>query len=669
MSAALSGRIRHLWRRLSNLDRAAAILALLCGLVWLGKLAGKQPPLAGLIQLLFFLAAGATAVFHLIQGRGRLLWSLRNRLVVAYLFIAVVPVLLLGTMGWLSARIVYKQFAAHLLQNDLQSRVERLRGLAGEILASLPAQREVAAPGAAGELAGSPAVQAVLTFARAEFPGLALDTALGPKVLSRNAGQRAARFAGLVQSGAEVWLVGAEAKGGRTVSLSVPLTAELLDTLIPDIGPVQVSITRPPTDRDSPNMVTSLGDLNFVSLKQIRARGRSAAPRAHWLDFEVTGIPKFRAILLPPDGAEPSDSTLLGFADTRASVLNRRLFTLPGELGKVYVQGLIALGIIFLVLEVAALRIGVKLTQTITRAVDDLYGATQHVQTGDFSHRVRVQSRDQLGVLGDSFNTMTSSINALVAEQRQRQRLENELSIAREVQSQLFPQKLPEMPGVQLAALCRAARMVSGDYYDFVQVGSNLLGMAIADISGKGISAALLMASLQAAFRSQLVLGGTPATNTAELVSRLNRHLFLNTSDDRYATLFYAVYDAATHTLHYTNAGHLPPFLVSGEQVRKLEEGGMVVGLFDECAYEQGSIRVEPGSLLVAYSDGMTEPENVYGEQFGAKRLVEEVLRYRSAAPQGLAERLLAAAEEWGQSPEQADDMTVVVARLGVRNP
>jgi sigma-B regulation protein RsbU (phosphoserine phosphatase) len=197
-----------------------------------------------------------------------------------------------------------------------------------------------------------------------------------------------------------------------------------------------------------------------------------------------------------------------------------------------------------------------------------------------------------------------------------------------------------------------------------VQLGPQLLGMAVADISGKGISAALLMASLQAAFRSQLLLDGTTAASTAQLATRLNLHLYRNTSDDRYATLFLAVYDSSTRMLQYTNAGHLPPLLVAGEQVKKLDEGGMVVGLFDDCVYEQGCVTVEPGSVLVAYSDGITEPENVYGEQFGARRLAAEVLRHRQSPPPRLAEQLIAAAEEWGQAPEQADDMTVVIARF-----
>ncbi len=349
---------------------------------------------------------------------------------------------------------------------------------------------------------------------------------------------------------------------------------------------------------------------------------------------------------------------------TRPSLLNRRLFNAPGDVGGLLVTGLAAVGIIFLVLEIAALRAGLGLTRSITRAVSDLYSATEHVQRGDFSYRVRAHEKDQLGALGESFNTMTSSVEGLIQEQRLRQRLENELAIAQQVQGQLFPQVLPQVPGLSLAAVCRAARTVSGDYYDFPLLGENRLGFAIADISGKGISAALLMANLQAALRSQIVLDGANWMHTAELVSRLNKHLYLNTSSERYATLFYSVFDPHTRTLHYTNAGHLPPLLITAGKVRQLEEGGMVVGLFEGCDYEQGRVQVEPGSLLVAYSDGLIEPENVYGEQFSVERLASEVIRQADLPPQVLAETLVRAAEEWSGTPEQADDMTVIIARM-----
>jgi phosphoserine phosphatase RsbU/P len=144
----------------------------------------------------------------------------------------------------------------------------------------------------------------------------------------------------------------------------------------------------------------------------------------------------------------------------------------------------------------------------------------------------------------------------------------------------------------------------------------------------------------------------------------LNTHLFRNTSDDRYATLFYAVYDSAAKTLTYTNAGQLPPFFVTDGRAILLEEGGTVVGLFEDAHYIQCTIPVTPGSMLVCYSDGLTEPESVYGEEFGEERLKMEVLRQRDIPAGRLAENLISAAEQWAGTPEQADDMTVVVARM-----
>jgi sigma-B regulation protein RsbU (phosphoserine phosphatase) len=282
----------------------------------------------------------------------------------------------------------------------------------------------------------------------------------------------------------------------------------------------------------------------------------------------------------------------------------------------------------------------------------------------DFSHRVQIEKRDQLGELGESFNKMTGSIANLVEEENKRRRLENEISIAREVQNQLFPSTLPSVPGVEIEAICKAARSVSGDYYDFIQLSPTHIAIAIADISGKGISAALLMASLQAALRSQMLAEGSERLSMVELVSRLNKHLVRNTGDDRFATFFIAIYDSATRTLRYTNAGHLPAFLICSGASQQLDKGGMVLGVQEDYAYEEGSLTVRPDSLLIGYSDGLIEPENVYGEEFGIRRLQEAAVRVQGAAPLMVAESLMAAVEEWAGTPEQADDMTVIVARL-----
>jgi sigma-B regulation protein RsbU (phosphoserine phosphatase) len=352
-------------------------------------------------------------------------------------------------------------------------------------------------------------------------------------------------------------------------------------------------------------------------------------------------------------------------ARARPSQLNKKIFSSVGDFSNLYLVLFALVAVVFLLIEIVALVTGIMLTRTITKAVDDLYRATQFVQAGDFAHRVRIERRDQLGVLGESFNLMTSSIANLIEEQQQRQRLENEISIAREVQAQLFPQKLPSVPGVEIGAVCRAARVVSGDYYDFIQMGPKHLAVVVADISGKGISAALLMASLQAALRSQVLVAGSEKLSTAELVSRLNRHLSVNTADDRFATLFLAVYDSETRRLRYTNAGHLPALCISNGDTARLETGGMVLGVVEDYAYEEGSLVVAPGTLLIGYSDGLVEPENVYGEQFGIRRLEDAAARRQASPVNAVAESLITAADEWSGTPEQADDMTVVVARFG----
>jgi sigma-B regulation protein RsbU (phosphoserine phosphatase) len=152
--------------------------------------------------------------------------------------------------------------------------------------------------------------------------------------------------------------------------------------------------------------------------------------------------------------------------------------------------------------------------------------------------------------------------------------------------------------------------------------------------------------------------------NTAEIVSHLNRHLFRNTSDERYATLFLGFYDTGTRRLNYTTGGHPPPIYICGGRVERLETGGMVVGLFNDVPFAQGTIKIEPGSLLIAFSDGLIEPENVYGEEFGTERLIQVAKQNQNESPQAIADALMRAAEEWSSSPEQADDMTVVVARF-----
>jgi sigma-B regulation protein RsbU (phosphoserine phosphatase) len=490
------------------------------------------------------------------------------------------------------------------------------------------------------------------------------DTTLLRKV----AGAGKNSFAGLVEEGDKLYLMSLrempEPQGVRVVTLRVPVTPEFLALIAPDLGAIQLNLTRKFEGGARQGILYTSNDTKYETTSPIPALNRMLHPSAYWIDPAVTGFSRLDAAYVGAGGMfDPKRPVLVTF-NARPSRLNARIFSSLGELSGSFSILFVAISVVFLLIEIAALITGVVMTRRITKAVSDLYQATQYVKAGDWTHRVRIERRDQLGVLGESFNDMTGSISGLLEESKKRQRLENEISIASEVQNQLFPQKMPSVEGVHLEAICKAARTVSGDYYDFIQLSPTHLAIALADISGKGISAALLMASLQAALRSQLLAAGSETMSTAELVGRLNMHMVRNTADDRFATFFIAVYDSATRTLRYTNAGHLPGFLIANGASTHLDKGGMVLGVVEDYVYEEGTVSVPPNALLVEYSDGLVEPENVYGEEFGIRRLKEAALRVQNAAPVVVGQSLMMAAEEWAGTPEQADDMTVVVARL-----
>jgi sigma-B regulation protein RsbU (phosphoserine phosphatase) len=277
-----------------------------------------------------------------------------------------------------------------------------------------------------------------------------------------------------------------------------------------------------------------------------------------------------------------------------------------------------------------------------------------------------VKGNDQLAELAASFNTMTENLGRLIVVAKEKERLESELAIAREVQNQLFPKDVPYTKCLELKGVCNPARMVSGDYYDFITLSEHSLGFAIGDVAGKGISAALLMATIQSTMRTQLSSPngtGTANLSTAKLVANLNRQLYATTAPEKYATFFFALYEEAEDRLLYTNAGHLAPMLLRGNSMEMLESTGTVVGAFPIARYQEKSIRLAAGDVLVAYTDGIVEPENAYGEMFGEDRLKELLLRYAKAGSDEIIARTMEAVNQWTGEGELQDDMTMLVAR------
>ena len=651
--------LKEVWNHLSWLDLLSAFLVIAGSVL---QLLNFNAGPSSFLKYLAVLAALYLLVRFIGWWRSRLLWSLRNRLIVAYLFIAFVPILLILTLVFLAGRILYSQLGAYLLHEDIQQRIEMIEDISEHIAVA----HQALPPGIMQEESERILAAQYHAVHDRDLPGLAITFTSDSSLLRKLAPPGKKSFAELLQQGDELSLTSLkiipDRKGERVVMSRVPVTPDFLATIAPDLGAIQLNLMEHYTSGQEP--VYSSGGEKYRVAKPIPAHNRGLQPAAFWMDTPVNVVSSFDSVFVGKDGKVDPLRPVLAVFNARPSKLNGRIFASFGELRLFYLFGFILAAVVFLLIEAAAFVTGFVLTRRITRAIADLYSATQYVKSGDFSHRVPIEHRDQLGELGQSFNEMTGSISGLIEEQNKRQRLENEISIAREVQNQLFPSTLPSVPGVEIEAICKAARSVSGDYYDFIQLSPTHVAIAIADISGKGISAALLMASLQAALRSQMLTDGTERLCTAELVARLNKHLVRNTGDDRFATFFIAVYDSATRTLRYTNAGHLPSFLVCHGKSERLDKGGMVLGVLEDYGYEEGSIVVGPDALLIGYSDGLVEPENVYGEEFGIRRLEETSVRLHGAAPLMVAESLMAAAEEWAGTPEQADDMTVIVARL-----
>jgi serine phosphatase RsbU (regulator of sigma subunit)/dihydrofolate reductase len=275
-------------------------------------------------------------------------------------------------------------------------------------------------------------------------------------------------------------------------------------------------------------------------------------------------------------------------------------------------------------------------------------------------------------------------IPTLAEDAVSRAKLEREFEIAREVQERLFPQALPNIAGVEMAAHCRPAQAVGGDYYDLIDIrdgslaaaghapgegttphSGDRLGVAIGDISGKGMSAALLMASLHASLRSQVLSG---AGDLGAKMANVNRLLYDASDSNRYATLFYAELDCASRTLHYVNGGHNPPAVLRQEdgawRVFRLGDGGPVIGLLAGAVYKEQTLQLLPADILLAFTDGISEAMNTTDDEWGETRMIAEAQAHADLNAEELLQRFFRAVDAFAVGALQHDDMTIVVLRL-----
>jgi phosphoserine phosphatase RsbU/P len=649
---------------------------------------------ARLFEFIFFVCA----IWLLFRWmRKRLLWRLRNRLIVTYVFIGVIPVVLILTMFGIAGYLLGNQLTTMLVNKDLNAEVRELDTLnstisleiAGDLAAHKKAPLHLAAWPADGSMKAFPqaAVAAWVDGKRLELAGVP-----APPPDQQDNGKN---YSGVIAYGQSFLLRSFKTRtvAGQMlqVAIVVPVQPQLLASAVPDLGEVTLYSLMPARRNDGAQISVNVSDENDKKQKNFAPAVKAGVYPAAQYSFDPRLI--FGSALPTTNWSDGKKSTALVQVNTRASVLFQRLFTDLGEVGSAYLVALAVVATAFALIELVALIIGVSLTRTITGSISQLYRATQRINRGDLKHRINVRSHDQLASLETSFNSMTQSLERLLEEQKEKERLQNELAIAQEVQAQLFPRDPKPLKTLELHGVCKPARTVSGDYYDFIASGEERLGIAVGDISGKGISAALLMATIHSAVRvfelgnipehAELVAAGAAAVasaanisaprwsiaaetlqSPAEVLSLLNRHLYQSTPPEKYATLFLAMYDGNSRTLTYSNGGHLPPFVIhdSGE-VRKLDQGGLVIGLFPEIVLDQEEVQLSPGDIFLAFSDGVTEPENEFGE-FGEERLLQLVRSNRHLALARISEIVMTAVQDWIGENEQPDDVTLVLARV-----
>ena len=648
------------------------------------------------------------------------LWRLRNRLIVTYIFIGVIPSVLLVTMSAISLYLFSGQFANFVVTSEFDSQLRSLQAVNSAVANELAQRLQRGEKPVAASLEGLKQNDAAWTHreACAWYDGKPLPMC-GPGTKEEPAltlpSFLPAEFHEIVRDHGALYLRTAAtlpiSDRKLTVISSEPLSKGMVDKIAANLGEITLyasGVNLTPTQKSAPSN-TIIGadttqnnkgkaDTIFInrgknglevtnSSQELQPTFTAGAlpPSIGVLDREIT----FGAPLPVVDwttGEEKKAGAVLT-VQTRPSVLYRRLFAALGDFAEGVEVILLAVLIFFGIIELLALFIGTRLNRTITGAVAQLYDATKHINRGDFRHRIPVKSHDQLASLANSFNSMTASIENLIEEQKEKQRLQSELAIAQEVQEQLFPHHITQLESLEVYGFCRPARTVSGDYYDFLAMNSDKLILAVGDISGKGISAALLMATIHSAVRAyslegipflrepvavgaatgsdMMMVSNLPGAEASPgmLLNLLNHQLFESTPREKYATLFLGIYDGKNRKIHFSNGGHLPPIILSEDgAVRRLEDGGMVVGLFDDQRYEEGSAQMRRGDIFLAYSDGVTEPENDFGE-FGEERLIEIVRANRNLPLARISEIVTAAVDDWIGEHEQPDDITLVLAR------
>ena len=665
----------------------AAALKLLVSVV---RLFGDPPRFlqvintAATIGLAFSALFFVTRLVFLVQRR--LLWRVRRKLILSYIFIGVVPALLILGFFLLGGWAVAGTVGAYVFRDgydEVTKNAQLLAEAAAAEIGRVPRTTEETIERVQRNGAASlryPTLSIAFIPAGSNSPPA---VARGPWEHLRGSAEKFPSAPEWVRSRADGFT------GTTSVShVDSPNDPELVIRALRPAGrmpsPVGWVIVDLPLDG---TMMTRLFEETGVKAGAVKL----VRPNA---DGTVTGAPDDRT-----SGIAPSSFSLLGTTVSRfdtndwttGNVLRATvalsfstgdLFERLSDAQSMEVGGvtlgdairgvLVVVAVLFLIIELAALVMGLALARSITSSIHELFMGTERVRQGDFTHRISIGTKDQLGELAGSFNQMTGSIENLLQTAAEKKRMQEELRIARQIQMSLLPRGPLDMPGLSVTALCVPAREVGGDYYDFFPLGHDRLGVLIADVAGKGTSAALYMAELKGLVMSLSQIYQSPR----QLLIEANRILSENLDSRSFITVTYAVLDLAKGVMTYARAGHTPLIFLSGKALptgaaQVLIPNGMVLGLridgatakFNELLEEE-QILLDVGDVIVFYTDGITEAMNQASDLFGESRLSRLIEEHGHLESGELRERILREIEAFVGTADQHDDMTMILMKV-----
>ncbi len=707
--------------------RAAAVRRVLLG-TWAGRLllfgaivksagvltrlavGGLPPPFTAVETLgsLALIGAALGLLYRLLaRARRGLLWRVRQKLILSYVFIGVIPALLIVAFFLVSGLLLFLNVASFLVTNGFSNvtndavflarttALEIQRGPGPRGAAPILQQRQATLasryPGASMVLVPTEGSEPCVggPAADAQTPGFAAASRFLPSrpILGqpgRDAGPVTVMAVGAWEHAPAPtvlprWVSCAGFGGIVDVPSDRDTTAVVLvrgvglpDAQAPSYA-VIVDIPKNPSldERLREETSVKIGDIAVVdeSLKgppvapgSRMATGPGGKRRLLW----VAGLQGTNWLTGRPIGATARIEVNIGDIYDRISTVKVGNY----DFASLLLIALLLVAVLFLFIEVGALVMGLALARSITGAVHELFEGTQRVREGDFSHRIHVATHDQLGELADSFNQMTGSIEDLLRQAEEKRRLEEELRIARAIQMSLLPHGQARVPGLSLSASCLPAREVGGDYYDFLPLDDDRLGVLIADVSGKGTSAALYMAELKGLMLSL----SRNCRSPRQLLLAANEIISRNLDSRSFITMTYAVVDLEARTMTYARAGHTPLIHRSGgvtaPRVDILTPDGLVLGLridggeLFERLLQEVTLPLARDDVLLFFTDGISEAMNADSDLFGETRLAALVAEHGHLPAEELRERILREVDAFVAGAPQHDDMTMIVIKV-----